>query len=191
MSPYHAWPFLSDTDHPVASAVWAVFIHGAIALIVVGPLIWHSRQRIGYGLLAFVGGSALDLDHVIAAGSFSPHALETLQGGRPGTHSFLFVVALTLLALAVWPVLARVWPGGQAGRSRWVGPWSIFAVNCAHVLFDAAGGYERDLYPSTSTHGLPWLLCPLGTLALMAASFAVDHWTSPRSAIRAQTPPPA
>jgi hypothetical protein len=74
---YPAWPFLSDTSHPLASAIWAVFIHGVIGVIVVAPIVWHSRQRILYGLIAFVGGSVLDLDHVVAAGSISPHALET------------------------------------------------------------------------------------------------------------------
>ena len=178
MSPYEAWPFLSDTSHPLLSAVWAVFIHGVIGLIVVGPLIWHSRHRITYGLIAFAGGSALDFDHVIAAGTLNPHALETLPGGRPATHSLLFVLALALLTLAAWPPLARVLRGSRAQRSRWVAPWSVFAVNCAHVLFDAAGGRERILYPSTAIHGIPWLLCPIGVLLLMAGSFAVDGWTA-------------
>lgn len=179
MSPDQAWPFLSDPNHPVLSAVWAVFIHGVIGLIVVAPLIWHSRHRIGYGLIAFVGGSALDLDHVIAAGSINPRALETLHGGRPVTHSLLFVVALSLLTLVAWPPLARVLRGSRAQRSRWIAAWSVFAVNCAHVLFDAAGGSEQILYPSTAVHGIPWLLCPIGVLVLMAASFAVDGWTAP------------
>ncbi len=176
MSPYQAWPFLSDTNHPLASAIWAVFIHGVIGLIVVAPLVWRSRHRSVYALIAFIGGSALDLDHVVAAGSISPLALETLPGGRPVTHSLLFVVALSLLTLVAWTPLARVLRSSHARRSGWVAAWSVFAVNCGHLLFDAAGGNERILYPSTSTHGIPWLLCPIGVLVLMAASFAVDGW---------------
>jgi hypothetical protein len=178
VSPYPAWPFLSDTSHPFASAVWAVFIHGVIGLLVVAPFVWHSRHRIGYGLLAFVGGSALDLDHVVEAGSISPHALETLQGGRPATHSLLFVVVLSLVTFVVWPALSRLARRGDGRRTRWIAAWSMFAVNCAHILFDGAGGRERIFYPSSADGGIPWLLCPIGVLVLTAASFAIYGWTS-------------
>jgi hypothetical protein len=176
LSPYPAWPFLSDTSHPLASAIWAVFIHGVIGVIVVAPIVWHSRHRIGYGLLAFVGGSVLDLDHVVAAGSINPHTLETLSGGRPVTHSLAFVVVLSLVVLAVWPLLSRLAGRGRARRSRWIAAWSVFAVNCGHVLFDAAGDRERIFYPSSSVHGIPWLLCPIGVLVLMGASFVIEAW---------------
>jgi uncharacterized membrane protein YadS len=176
---YPEWPFLSDTNHPLASAIWAVFIHGVIGVLVVAPIVWHSRHRIGYGLLAFVGGSVLDLDHVVAAGSISPHALETLRGGRPVTHSLGFVVLLAAVTFAVWPLLSRAARRGDGRRSRWIAAWSVFAVNCAHLLFDAAGHRICSL-PPAALNGIPWLLCPVGVLVLMGASFVVDGWMSGR-----------
>ncbi|MGH2852481.1 MAG: hypothetical protein ACRDLP_17930, partial [Solirubrobacteraceae bacterium] len=60
MHPDPAWPFLSDPAHPFLSAVWAVLIHGVIAVAVVAPLVWQSRRRVTYAAIAFVGGSILD-----------------------------------------------------------------------------------------------------------------------------------
>jgi len=156
VSPYQAWPFLSDPSHPFLSAVWAVLIHGVIGVVAVAPLLWRSHHRVIYGLLAFVGGSILDIDHFIAAGSLNLHTIETLAGGRPDTHSIVFVLALSAVTLAA--------------TRHWLAAWSVFAVNLAHLLFDGAGGSEHLLYPFTSVDGLPWLLCPLGTLALLAVS---------------------
>jgi hypothetical protein len=158
VSPYHAWPFLSDPSHPFLSAVWAVLVHGCLSLLVVGPILWRSKHRVAYGLLAFVGGSALDLDHFAAAGSLNLRTIETLSG-RPGTHSLALVLLLALLTF----VLTR----------RWLAAWTIFAVSFAHVLFDAAGGGEHILYPLKHPDGLPWLVVPVGSLALLGASAAV------------------
>jgi hypothetical protein len=180
VSPYRGWPFLSDAHHPFISAVWAVLIHGVIALIVVGPIIWRARHRVAWGAFAFAGGSALDLDHFIAAGSLSLHRIETLSG-RPDTHSLAFVLALSLVTFFVWP-----------RASRLTAAWSLFAVNTAHLLFDASGGSEHILYPWTAVNGIPWLLCPLGTLALCAASEAIarrggaSHAAAPGAATPAE-----
>jgi hypothetical protein len=176
---YKAWPFLSDTNHPVASAIWALFIHGVIGVLVVAPIVWHSRHRIVYGLIAAAGGSVLDLDHVVVAGSFNPHAIETLRGGRPESHSLGFVLLLTAVTFVVWPALSRLARRGDGRRSRWIAAWSVFAVNCAHLLFDGAGGSERILWPA-ALDGIPWLLCPIGVVVLVAASFVVDAWLSGR-----------
>ena len=132
MSPYHAWPFLSDPAHPFLSAVWAVLVHGVIALIVVAPILWRSRHRVAYAALAIAGGSLLDIDHFVAAGSINLHTIETL-GSRPATHSLGFIALIAVAAL----LLTRRAPLA----------WSLFAVNAAHVMFDAAGGHEQPLYP--------------------------------------------
>ncbi len=167
MSTYSAWPFLSDPRYPFASAVWAVLIHGLIALLVVAPIIWRSAHRMRYALLTFVGGSALDLDHFVAAGTLSLHAIETLPG-RPVTHSLLAVLILGGLTF----LLTR----------RIVAAWAVFAVNLSHVLFDAAGGGERVFYPLAHPDGLPWLVCPIGALALLGVSAAVAGVASRSSA---------
>ena len=132
-----------------------MLVHGAIALIVVAPIVWHSRHRVAYAALAVAVGSVLDIDHFVAAGSTSLHAIETL-GGRPATHSLAFIALLAVAALA----LTRRAPLA----------WSLFAVNAAHVMFDAAGGHEQPLYPLGGQDGLPWLLCPVSIALLVLAS---------------------
>ncbi len=158
MHPYHGWPFLTSPQHPDLSALGAVVIHGGIALLVVLPLVLRTRRRVTIAALAFLGGPALDLDHVVAAGSFRAQALESL-GHRPFVHSLLFAAALTVAVLA-------------ATRRRPLA-WAVFAVTVSHVLFDAAGGGEYWLYPLRHPDSLPWLAFPIGFLALLGVSVFV------------------
>ncbi len=151
MHPYHGWPFLTSPQHPTLSAVAAVLIRGCISLLVVLPIVLRSERRLLFAALAFVAGPALDLDHVVEAGSFRPEALETL-GHRPDTHSLLFAAALTLLTLALT-------------RNRLIA-WSMFAIVVSHLLFDAAGGNEYWLYPLKHPDSVPWLACPVGIALL-------------------------
>jgi hypothetical protein len=167
LSTYPAWPFLSDPNHPFLSAVWAVLIHGILGVLVVAPILWRSRHRTVYTVVAFVGGSILDLDHFIEAGSLNLHTIETLSG-RPDTHSVIFVLALAAVTLIV--------------MRRVLAAWSVFAVNLVHLLFDGAGGSEHILYPFSNVDGVPWIACPLGALALLTASSALaDVLMRPRS----------
>jgi hypothetical protein len=166
MDTYQGWPFLSDPAHPLLSAVWAVLAHGVLALVVVAPILAGSRRRLASAALAFVGGSLIDVDHFIVAGSLDLHTIETLAG-RPDTHSLVFVALLGLLVAALT-------------RNPRVA-WAVFAVNAAHLLFDAAGGGDPILYPLSHLDGLPWLACPLGALALLAGSAVVAR-RSPRRA---------
>jgi membrane-bound metal-dependent hydrolase YbcI (DUF457 family) len=164
MHPYRGWPFLTSPQHPTLSAVGAFFIHGGISLFVVLPIVLRSDKRLLFGVFAFLGGPAVDLDHVVAAGSFSPHALESL-GHRPDTHSLLFALVLTLLVYLV-------------SRSRQLS-WSVFAIFVSHLLFDAAGGDEYWLYPLKHPNSIPWLACPIGTALLFWVSRRVASRTSP------------
>lgn len=158
MHPYHGWPFLSDPRHPVLSAVWAVFAHGSLSLLVVLPIVLSGKRLVLVGALAFIGGVALDLDHAVAAGSLSPSAMEHL-GHRPDTHSLLFGLALAVLALAL--------------TQRWLVAWSVFAVVLAHLFFDAAGGGEYWLFPLERPESIPWLACPIGIGVLTFISWGV------------------
>jgi membrane-bound metal-dependent hydrolase YbcI (DUF457 family) len=160
MSPYKSWPFLSDPHHPVLSALWAVLAHGALAIVVVLPILWRTRAGALVTLAAFAGGSALDLDHVIAAGSVLPASLEHLSH-RPVTHSVAFVAILAALAWALT-------------RSRVIA-WCVFAIMVSHLLFDAAGGGVYWLYPLTSVDAVPWLAVPIGAAALFAVSARVTR----------------
>jgi len=164
MHPYRGWPFLTSPLHPTLSAVGAVFIHGGISLFVVLPIVLRSDKRVLYGVLAFIGGPAVDLDHVVAAGSFRPHALETLNH-RPDTHSLLFALVLTALVYLIT-------------RSKQLS-WSILAIIVSHLLFDAAGGDEYWLYPLKHPNSIPWLACPIGIALLFWASTRVAADASP------------
>jgi membrane-bound metal-dependent hydrolase YbcI (DUF457 family) len=155
--PYPHWPFLSDPSHPILSVVWAVFVHGCISLLVVWPIVWQSRHRERNAVIAFIAGPAVDLDHVIAIGSLDPSRLEHIAGGRPVTHSVLFAVLLSLLILAL--------------TRRMLLAWSVFAVIVSHLLFDAAGGSERWLYPIEHPQSVPWLSCPIGIIVLTLISW--------------------
>jgi hypothetical protein len=158
MHPDRGWPFLSDPHHPILSAVWAIAIHGVISLVVIWPILMYSSRRVLYGTLAFIAGPGLDLDHVIAAQSLNPHAIESMSQ-RPDTHSLLAAVVLALLALAFT-------------RHR-LAAWSVFAIVVGHLLFDAAGGSEHWLYPLDAVDSIPWLLCPIGIAALSAISWVL------------------
>jgi membrane-bound metal-dependent hydrolase YbcI (DUF457 family) len=155
--PYPHWPFLSDPSHPTLSVAWAGFVHGCISLLVVAPIVWSSRHRERNAAVAFIAGSVVDLDHVFAVGSLDPSRLEHIAGGRPVTHSVLFGLVLSLLVL--W------------FTRRIVLAWSVFAVIVSHLLFDAAGGSERWLYPLEHPQSAPWLSCPIGIIALTVISW--------------------
>jgi membrane-bound metal-dependent hydrolase YbcI (DUF457 family) len=158
MHPYSGWPFLATQEHATLTALSAVVIHGLIGLVVVLPIVLASSRRIMFGTLAALGSVALDLDHVVAAGSLQPRALETL-GHRPWTHSLLFAVALTVAAL----ILTR----------RTLLAWCAFAVLTSHLVFDAAGGNEYWLYPLKHPNSIPWLACPIGIAVLFGISAVV------------------
>lgn len=140
------------------SALWEVFAHGSLGVIVVLPLIWRNPRRNRLALLAFLGGVALDIDHVVAAGSLNPRSMEQL-GHRPDTHSLLFVSVLALIALA-------------ATRRKPIA-WAVFAVLIAHLFFDAPGGGVRWLFPLQHPDAIPWLACPVGIVLLTGISAMV------------------
>jgi membrane-bound metal-dependent hydrolase YbcI (DUF457 family) len=155
MYAYHGWPFLTSPEHPDLSAVGTVLIHGCVGLLAVLPIVLRTRMRATAAVLAFIGGPALDFDHVVAARSFRTQALESL-GHRPFIHSLLFAAVLALLVL----VLTR----------RQLIAWAVFAVVASHLLFDAAGGGEYWLYPLRHPDSMPWLAFPIGLAVLLGIS---------------------
>jgi membrane-bound metal-dependent hydrolase YbcI (DUF457 family) len=167
MHPYPGWPFLSASAHPGLSAAWEVFAHGILGLVVVLPIVWRSNKRLLFGALAFVGGFALDLDHAVAAGSLSPHAMEDL-GHRPDTHSLAFAAILATVTFLV--------------TRRKLVCWSVFALIAAHLLFDAAGGGVYWLYPLKHPDSIPWIACPIGLAVLFGVSALVARGGSSRRA---------
>lgn len=169
MRPDHSWPFLAAPDHPLLSALWEVLAHGLLSVLVVSPLLWRSPRRGRFALLAFLVGVGLDLDHAVAAKSLDPAAMEGLSR-RPDTHSLLFISALACLVGAV--------------NRRGALAWGVFAILAAHLLFDAAGGGVRWLFPLQRPEAIPWLVCPLGIVLLFGVSWALARrraWEGPES----------
>jgi membrane-bound metal-dependent hydrolase YbcI (DUF457 family) len=160
MQPDRSWPFLAAPSHPILSALWEVFAHGLLGVIVVSPLIWHSPRRTSLTLLAFLCGVGLDVDHVVAAGSFDPRDMEKL-GQRPDTHSLLFVFTLALTVLV-------------ATRRKQLA-WAVFAILTTHLLFDAPGGGVRWLFPLQRPEAIPWLVCPAAIIVLTGVSLIVSR----------------
>jgi hypothetical protein len=159
MGPHYGWPFLSVPNHPWLSAAWALFIHGALALVAIGPVLWRARRRALYGSLVFAGASLVDLDHLAVAGAVNVHAIETMSG-RPDTHGMWTAVIVALLA---W-LLSR----------RKTAAWCVFAVVTSHLVFDAAGGGTPLLFPVSPIDAVPWLACPAAIVALAVISAAIQ-----------------
>jgi hypothetical protein len=121
--PAHNWALL---DSP---------IHALLALLVVSPLFKHSffqRNLLGWIAVAGLSATLIDLDHIVAARSFSLVEITQLPA-RPGTHTLLFALGCSLVALLLT-------------RRRLVG-WLIFAVLASHVLRDASTGATYFLWP--------------------------------------------
>ena len=145
-----------------------------LAAFVIAPLVWRSERRPLLLLLAFIGGVILDVDHALAAGTLSPGAMEELVR-RPPTHSLAFAATLTLIAYAL--------------TRRLLAAWGVLAVVVSHLLFDAAGGGVRWLYPLQEPESIPWLVCSLGILLLFGVSFALTRSSAqPRGRFRPVSP---
>ena len=121
---------------------WALVdppVHAALALLAVAPLILRgsaraalSRAALSRAALAGLAAVLIDLDHALAAGSFSVYAMTHL-GGRPETHSLLFVLGCGLFA---W---------GISRRGEW--GWLLGLALLSHVLRDASSGGTPLLWP--------------------------------------------
>lgn len=171
MSPYRGFPFLADPRHADLTAAAAVLLHGLIAVVVLAPILRIVRHPWRWTAVAFVAGPAVDLDHVFAAGSASPRAMEQL-GDRPETHTVLLGVALALLVLLISRNLLLA--------------WAVFAIDASHVIFDAAGGGDSWLYPIITSASLPWLICP----ATIALFYAISSLLAKRAGLPTARPGP-
>ncbi|RMG46664.1 MAG: hypothetical protein D6723_16885, partial [Acidobacteria bacterium] len=125
--------YLADATGRLRSAlpvwVWGPMdslFHGIIAVLIVWPLVRLS-PGVGRKMFIVAGafGSLIDIDHFIAAGSFSFDEAIAL-GCRPWTHSLTFAA---LCGLIVWLI----------GKRRRTGLVVMVAL-ASHVIRDAAGG---------------------------------------------------
>lgn len=150
--------YLADATGRLRSAlpvwVWGPMdslFHGIIAVLIVWPMVRLS-PRVGRKMLIVAGafGSLIDIDHFIAAGSFSFDEAIAL-GCRPWTHSLTFAA---LCGLIVWLI----------GKRRRIGLVVMVAL-ASHVIRDAAGGCTPWLFP-LPLRGIPRWTSVVATLTL-------------------------
>ncbi|MBF9142698.1 metal-dependent hydrolase [Hymenobacter properus] len=103
-------------------------VHGLVSALLVLPLWLRRVIDFRVALLAVLLGVLIDLDHAVAAGSFSFKAMLSLPG-RPLGHSLLVAtLEATIVALAL-----RGW---SARYASW-GPFYLFWVSLAsHIARD-------------------------------------------------------
>lgn len=121
--------------HNLYWSLWDPLLHAILALLVVSPLIIRKythqirKAMVITGLVAVL----LDLDHVIATGSFSLRVITNMPVRRPNSHSLLFAAGCGLLAY----ILTR----------REANGWLIFGALASHILRDATSGTTPFLWP--------------------------------------------
>jgi hypothetical protein len=156
-------------------ALWAILdntIHALVAFLLLLPLFLLRIRSLAVPLLGAVLASLIDLDHFVAAGSFSLRDALSLPC-RPWTHSLVFVLPAAALA-------------GLLARRFW-----IFAVAAAaltsHILRDATTSPAPLLYPLPDVT-LPWWAYALAFHLLMTASVLLA--SSSKSATSEREPLP-
>ncbi|MBI1297603.1 hypothetical protein GC175_21910 [bacterium] len=121
----YAWP------KGVPTQLWALLdppVHWVLALLIVSPLLSHpvlGRHLWLWVAVATVAAVLVDLDHFIAARSFSLADALAL-GSRPFAHSLLFVVAM---AVVTWLVSREP-----------VGALLVLVVLLSHIVRDGSHG---------------------------------------------------
>lgn len=122
--------------------------HAALALMVVLPWLVGLRLPGSYLLLAIAAAIFIDLDHFVAAGSFSVKEAISLPG-RPVSHSLLFSAVLA----GIIGLIARQAKGAGV----------VFLALLTHLSRDATSG------------GTPWLF-PLSNSPRLTAEFHLGFW---------------
>lgn len=105
--------------------------HGSLAILVLSPLTFYFGVSRKVALVALICAVAIDVDHFIAAGSFSISSAVSLPG-RPMAHSILFCSGAALLIGAI----SRSWSATLA---------VLLALLC-HLSRDASGGGLTPLF---------------------------------------------
>jgi hypothetical protein len=163
--------FPKGTIRPLElGAVYDEIIHGLIAVSLIWPI--EETRVLPRKLLlplAFLLGGVIDVDHIVAAKSFSVHTMFRLPMRPPLTHNLL----LPALMLVLFWVMGR----------RFLSGWMIFLALASHVLRDASDG-QVYLFVTDSITRLPIWLFVLGEFALLTASVWSLDWAVVRGAAR-------
>lgn len=118
-------------------------VHTLLAVLVVSPLFAHPcfrQQKFGWIVITGLVTVSLDLDHMVAARSFSLYDIQHLSV-RPISHSLLFAISCSFVACLVT-------------RRATVG-WLVFGALTSHVVRDASSGSTLFLWPLLKLDTLP------------------------------------
>lgn len=132
-----------------AYAIADEIAHGSVAVLCALPLLpgWGSRVV----LVALLAGTAIDVDHTVAARSLDPIRLMSL-GARPPTHSLIGALLISVIIAAIF--------GRRAGYAALLG-----AVT--HIVRDASAAPGVPLFAPFISDAhiiLPTWLLPLTML---------------------------
>ncbi|MFM7022875.1 MAG: metal-dependent hydrolase [Flavobacteriales bacterium] len=108
------------------------FVHGSVGVMVMLPLL--KELRIKWLILFFLCASLVDIDHFIAAKSFSVSEVMLLPM-RPPTHSFTFAFIAGSAAALFF-------------KKRLLAFWIVFGCLASHVIRDASSGVTPMFYPA-------------------------------------------
>lgn len=142
---------------------WVLFdplVHGTLALVVISPLFFHQDMagQTRWLLIAVAAAILIDIDHFIAAGSFSINDAIHLSG-RPAAHSLLFAVSCALIIRLL--------------SDNPIAGWLLFIALLSHILRDASvgGGGIPFFWPLTINFQLsmPAYYATQMSLCLLAA----------------------
>ena len=155
----YAWP------KGIPTSIWALLdapVHWVLALLIISPLLSHpalGRHLWLWVAVATVAAVLVDLDHFIAARSFSLADALAL-GSRPLAHSLLFAVAMAVLT---WVVSREP-----------LGALLVLVVLLSHIVRDGSHGGIPLWWPTRGSVDIPVPLyyaleIGLGWLVLWAA----------------------
>jgi hypothetical protein len=141
------------------------FVHGLIAAAVAAPL--AARHGRGPVVTAVVAGTAIDVDHPLAARSLRLTPMVSMAA-RPRSHSLLSALGVGALAAAM---------GGP------VHGWAAFAGLSSHLLRDAEGlGAPTPLMWPLSSGGRVGRRAAIAGIAVLAVGSLAVSRTAPGGA---------
>jgi hypothetical protein len=142
------------------SQIWALYdgvLHGLTGVIVLYPIYKEKISR--YFPVLFLLASLVDLDHFIAAQSFSLY--DALQLSiRLVTHSITFAILAALLGFLL--------------TGKKLVSWTLLAALTSHIIRDAAGGSTPIFWPLEIYHIPSWLYYGI-EIVLLYFSFQVSR----------------
>jgi hypothetical protein len=158
--------FLFINDHLIAvrpffpSQIWALYdgvVHGLTGVIVLYPIYKEKITR--YFPVLFLLASLVDLDHFIAAQSFSLYDALQLPV-RPVTHSITFAILAAL--------------SGFLLTGNKLVSWTLLAALISHIIRDASGGSTPIFWPLEIYRVPSWLYYGI-EIVLLHFSFQVKR----------------